>query len=180
MRPRGAAKPRLRRTRIAPGSRSNSVVWAPWRIGYILEASKQSGCFLCSRLAEAADRDNLILHRAPLCFTVMNLYPYNNGHLMVAPNRHVARLSDLTTEESAELMRWAAKWEVALRARLQVDGLNLGLNLGRCAGAGLETHLHLHIVPRWNGDSNFMPVVAETKVISESLFATYDKLVGAV
>jgi ATP adenylyltransferase len=122
------------------------------------------------------DKDSLILRRGKYCFVVMNLYPYNNGHLMVVPFRHVADLSELSEEEKSELLFLAHKITETMREVMRSEGFNLGINLGRAAGAGVEDHIHLHIVPRWNGDTNFMPVIGKTKVISESLESTYQKL----
>lgn len=145
------------------------TLWAPWRIEYIKEAPK-GGCFLCDILrAGGDDRANLVLKRGTACAVVMNRYPYNNGHLMVAPYRHVARLADLTPEERLETMDLLDLSVAALTSAIRPDGFNVGINLGRVAGAGLETHLHTHIVPRWNGDTNFMPVIGDTKVIPQAL-----------
>lgn len=145
------------------------TLWAPWRIEYIKEAPK-GGCFLCDILrAGGDDRANLVLKRGTACAVVMNRYPYNNGHLMVAPYRHVARLADLTPEERLETMDLLDLSVAALTSAIRPEGFNVGINLGRVAGAGLETHLHTHIVPRWNGDTNFMPVIGDTKVIPQAL-----------
>jgi ATP adenylyltransferase len=145
------------------------TLWAPWRIEYIKEAPK-GGCFLCDILrAGGDDRANLVLKRGAACAVVMNRYPYNNGHLMVAPHRHVARLADLTPEERLETMNLLDLSVAALTSAIRPNGFNIGINLGRVAGAGLETHLHTHIVPRWNGDTNFMPVIGDTKVIPQAL-----------
>lgn len=145
------------------------TLWAPWRIEYIKEAPK-GGCFLCDILRTGGDdRANLVLKRGTACAVVMNRYPYNNGHLMVAPYRHVARLADLTPEERLETMDLLDLSVAALTSAIRPDGFNVGINLGRVAGAGLETHLHTHIVPRWNGDTNFMPVIGDTKVIPQAL-----------
>ncbi|MBU4460994.1 MAG: HIT domain-containing protein [Verrucomicrobia bacterium] len=145
------------------------TLWAPWRIEYIKEAPK-GGCFLCDILrAGGDDRVNLVLKRGAVCAVVMNRYPYNNGHLMVAPYRHVARLADLTPEERLETMDLLDRSVEVLTSTIRPDGFNIGINLGRVAGAGLETHLHTHIVPRWNGDTNFMPVIGDTKVIPQAL-----------
>lgn len=153
------------------------TIWAPWRVGYILgedqppRASDATGCIFCDKPRSGDDAGELIVARGELCFIMLNLYPYNNGHLMVAPYRHAARLEELSPEEVAALMQTARLAEPVLRELLHPDGFNLGLNLGRVAGAGIDTHLHLHMVPRWNGDCNFMPVLADTKVIPQSLEA---------
>ncbi|OQW96415.1 MAG: HIT family hydrolase [Verrucomicrobia bacterium A1] len=145
------------------------TLWAPWRIEYIKEVPK-GGCFLCDILrAGGDDRVNLVLKRGTVCAVVMNRYPYNNGHLMVAPYRHVARLADLTPAERLETMDLLDLSVAVLTSAIRPDGFNIGINLGRVAGAGLETHLHTHIVPRWTGDTNFMPVIGDTKVIPQAL-----------
>ncbi|MBN2009393.1 HIT domain-containing protein [candidate division KSB1 bacterium] len=151
-------------------------LWAPWRIEYILQP-KAEGCIFCTKPDENNDRQNLIVHRGRLCFVIMNYYPYNNGHLMVIPYRHVADLAELTVDEQAELMNLVTASTKALRKAMKPDGFNVGLNLGQVAGAGVKDHLHFHIVPRWNGDTNFMPVTGHTKVISQALEETHDMLV---
>ncbi len=155
------------------------VLWAPWRMEYIL-GEKERGCIFCTRVQQSRDRENLILARGETCFLIMNRYPYNNGHLMVVPNRHVASLTDLNERESRDLMAWLQRSVEVLSRALKPDGFNIGLNLGKVAGAGVDDHLHVHIVPRWDADTNFMPVVAETKVISEALDQTYDKILRAL
>ena len=155
------------------------VLWAPWRMEYIL-GEKERGCIFCTRVQQSCDRENLILARGETCFLIMNRYPYNNGHLMVVPNRHVASLTDLNERESRDLMAWLQRSVEVLSRALKPDGFNIGLNLGKVAGAGVDDHLHVHIVPRWDADTNFMPVVAETKVISEALDQTYDKILRAL
>jgi len=146
-------------------------LWAPWRIGYITSVDKKDeGCFLC-RDAEpsAQDDENLILWRTDLSLVVLNRYPYNNGHLLIAPRRHAGDMEDLTETEMADLMRLTRDVKRALTLSVNPQGFNVGINLGRCAGAGLPGHLHVHIVPRWNGDTNFVSVCSGTKVISQSL-----------
>jgi ATP adenylyltransferase len=130
----------------------------------------------CHLLKSKDDPASLILHRGPRAFVVMNRFPYNNGHVMVAPNRHVATFEKLTAEEGAELFRLVQKSLAVLRRQLKPQGFNVGANVGRVAGAGVAGHVHIHIVPRWLGDVNFMPLLAETKVISEHLSETYDRL----
>jgi len=152
-------------------------LWAPWRIRYIENcASKASGCVFCEAAAAKDDADRLILSRGERTMTIMNLYPYTNGHLMIVPYRHVADLAALDDAERLEIMRAATTAVEVLREALGCDGNNLGINLGRPAGAGIDAHLHLHVVPRWNGDTNFMAVVDDTRVISEALADTYRKL----
>ncbi len=125
------------------------------------------GCVFCRALERASEPDSLVVHLTPLSLIVMNLYPYNSGHIMIAPRRHVGRLADARTEELAEMMELARRLEGVLAEAYRPHGLNLGMNLGRVAGAGVEDHIHLHIVPRWNGDTNFMKVVSDTAVIPE-------------
>lgn len=151
------------------------TIWAPWRIEYIL-SDKEDGCFLCKMFAEENDRDNLLLKRGKTCVVVMNRYPYNGGHLMVAPYRHLEHLRDMAPEERLEMADLTIEAVEILKAALKPDGLNLGCNLGKAAGAGLEDHVHQHIVPRWNGDTNFMPVLADTRVMPQALQEQYDVL----
>ncbi len=157
----------------------NRPLWAPWRIEYI-RGEKENECFLCRMLAEDADRDNLILLRGKTCAIVMNRFPYNSGHLMVCPNRHVADFADLTPEEDLDMAELTRLAIAALRTVLQPEGFNLGTNLGSAAGAGLKDHLHRHLVPRWVGDTNFMAVTGDTHVVPEALLATYDLLFDAL
>jgi ATP adenylyltransferase len=151
------------------------IIWAPWRIEYVV-SEKPKGCIFCDKPKEDDDRKNLLLARAQRCAVMLNAYPYNNGHLMIAPYRHVAALTDLTDEEISDIMRTAQQCVRILQQEFKPDGYNVGMNLGRVAGAGIDDHLHLHVVPRWNGDTNFMPVLADTRVVPESLVATFDKL----
>lgn len=152
-------------------------MWAPWRMEYIL-SPKPEGCIFCDKSRQRTDRDNLILARGQTCFVIMNFYPYNNGHLMVVPYRHVSDLERLTAEERTEMMSLLTKSNDILKASMHPDGLNIGMNLGKVAGAGIDDHLHFHIVPRWNGDTNFMPVVGHTKVVAQALYETWEALVG--
>ena len=154
-------------------------IWAPWRIEYIRKIN-EPGCILCQKPREDNDEANFILYRGQHNFTLLNLYPYNQGHLMVAPYRHTANLADLTEREIVEHFDLVKRSLAILKEILNPAGFNIGLNLGRVAGAGIETHLHTHIVPRWEGDTNFMPVLADTKVISEALADTYRKLKAKV
>ncbi len=139
-------------------------------------ATASSGCIFCDAVAAADSTDSLVLARGPLAFVILNLYPYNNGHLMVVPNRHVGSLAAATPEELNELMRLTRDAEVALGEAYQPQGLNVGINLGRAAGAGVLDHVHIHLVPRWTGDTNFMSAVGETRVLPESLGATASRL----
>jgi len=151
------------------------VIWAPWREGFIL-GKKEKGCIFCRRIRRKKDKPDLILCRGEKNIVIMNLYPYTSGHLMIVPNRHIAELSDLTPDESAEMVKLAGKSIGAMKKTMRPQGFNLGMNLGRAAGAGVAGHLHLHVVPRWAGDANFMPVVGKTKVFSVGLQKTYDLL----
>jgi len=153
----------------------NRPLWAPWRIKYI-RSEKENECFLCRVLSEDSDRENLILFRGECCAVVMNRYPYNNGHLMVCPNRHIADFANLTPEEDREMCELNRRAIAALRAVMQPEGFNIGTNIGTAAGAGLKDHLHRHIVPRWVGDTNFMAVIGDTHVVPEALTQTYDLL----
>jgi len=152
------------------------VIWAPWRMAYIASSQKPTGCVFCLKPWERRDASNLVLHRGHHAFVIMNRFPYNSGHLMVAPYAHVRTLESLQPEVILDLLSLTTLSLSALRAEIRPEGFNIGLNLGRVSGAGIEDHLHLHIVPRWNGDTNFMPLFAETRVIPEHLHATYRKL----
>lgn len=153
-------------------------LWTPWRFRYVTEADKAVGCVFCEKAAAdpSSDRENLILCRGPHSFTLLNLYPYTTGHSMVVPYAHVASLAGLDAETLSEMMQSARELERALGSVYHPHGFNLGMNLGRVAGAGIAEHLHLHVLPRWNGDTNFMTVVGETRVQPEDLQTTYDKL----
>jgi ATP adenylyltransferase len=144
-----------------------------------IEVKEPQGCIFCTKPAAGDDREQLILYRGELCFVMMNLFPYNNGHLMVAPFRHTADLVGLTGEEQAEMMRLTRHCVRVLTAAMRPEAFNIGMNLGRTAGAGVADHLHMHVVPRWNGDTNFMPVLGETKVLPDALLPGYDKLAAA-
>ncbi|MSO49679.1 MAG: HIT domain-containing protein [Acidobacteria bacterium] len=151
-------------------------LWTPWRLAYVTAASKDApGCVFCQALATGAD-ESLIVFRGTACFVILNLYPYNNGHLMVVPMRHVGRLSGLEPDEAGEMMRLTRVVEMALQELYQPHGFNMGLNLGKSAGAGVLDHLHMHVVPRWNGDTNFMTVVGDTRVLPEDLARTAERL----
>jgi ATP adenylyltransferase len=142
-------------------------MFAPWRKAYVTDGERPDGCVLCRALEGAAAGDSLVVHVSALCFVVMNLYPYNSGHVMVAPRRHVGSLGAATPEELAEVMALARRLEAVAAEVYHPDGANLGINLGRVAGAGVPDHIHLHFVPRWAGDTNFMTVAGETRVIPE-------------
>lgn len=151
------------------------VIWAPWRMKYIL-SEKSEECPFCEKANQKKDKENYILLRGKRTFIILNTFPYNNGHLMVVPYRHLANLEELNQQELSELTSLVMKGVTSLKEAFNPDGFNIGLNLGEAAGAGIKDHLHIHIVPRWSGDNNFMPVVADTKVIMESLDDTYKKL----
>lgn len=152
-------------------------LWAPWRMAYIdPSGAKEQGCIFCVKPEEDRDEENLILNRGARCFVLMNLFPYNNGHLMIAPYAHVPDIERLDAETLTEMMLTAQKSLAALRAAMRPDGFNMGINQGTVAGAGIADHVHFHVVPRWNGDTNFMPVLADTKVMPDYLQNTYRQL----
>jgi len=156
-------------------------LWAPWRMSYIkMDGASRSanGCIFCDKSSAQIDFENLVLHRGNHCFVLLNLYPYNNGHLMVAPYMHTATLNDLADAATLELMNLTKQAQDTLVRAFGPHGFNIGMNLGAVAGAGIADHLHMHIVPRWNGDTNFMPVVAQTKVMPDTLAGTYEKLLA--
>ena len=150
-------------------------LWAPWRIEYII-GPKEPGCIFCNRVNRNQDREDLILFRGKRAFVIMNKYPYNNGHLMIVPYKHTSALEELDQEDVLELHQLLVFSQKNLQALMNPQGFNIGLNIGQCAGAGIKEHLHYHIVPRWNGDVNFMPVFSDTKVINEFLLESYNKL----
>jgi len=152
-------------------------IWAPWRIQYI-QMEKPEGCILCQKPKQNNDALNYILHRGDNNFIILNSYPYNPGHLMVAPYRHVASLEGLTEEERHEHFEIVSRSIKVLRQIFNPGGFNIGMNLGKAAGAGIDDHFHTHIVPRWQGDTNFMPVLSDVRVIPEALAETYQKLKG--
>lgn len=153
-------------------------LWAPWRKAYLRPNNRPAskGCLFCRIAAEKKDAKNLILQRTPHSFAVLNLYPYTNGHLLVLPLRHVRQLAELTSAEKLDWLDLAETMRRIVAKKMKPSGFNLGVNLGRTAGAGIPKHLHLHVVPRWQGDHNFMPVLGGAKVISESLVSVYQTL----
>ncbi|MCK5680393.1 HIT domain-containing protein [bacterium] len=157
---------------------SESTLWAPWRIDYILEnnSEKEDGCLFCRLHTENDDRKNLILGRSEHSYVILNRYPYSSCHLLVLPLSHVADLNELEDKEYVDLMLLLKKSTKVLQGALQPGGVNIGLNMGAAAGAGIATHVHFHIVPRWAGDHNFMPVIADTMVMPQSLDSAYKKL----
>lgn len=150
-------------------------IWAPWRKEFILN-KKEENCFFCEAIKDNQDRKNMILYRGDKCFCILNKYPYNNGHLLIAPILHKDDLTKLCNPEMLEFMTLTRDMKKILSKKMNPDGFNLGINLGNVAGAGVEGHIHLHIVPRWNGDTNFMPVISDTKVIPQTLDDLYIEL----
>jgi ATP adenylyltransferase len=160
---------------------ANYRIWAPWRLPYVRDASKdtEAECIFCAKPAEDDDEANLIIHRGERCFVILNLYPYTNGHLMIAPYDHLSTLQELDAETVAETMSLAQRAMAVLDQTYEPHGYNVGANQGRVAGAGYEGHIHLHVVPRWAGDTNYMPVLADTRVMPQSLDQSYEALKGA-
>ena len=157
-------------------------LWAPWRLEYVAGASSDNGddrCIFCVKPDDGDDDRALIVHRGERCFLILNLFPYTNGHLMVAPYEHIGRLQELDPETTAEMMALAQRAMGRLEEVYDPHGYNVGFNQGRVAGAGVEHHIHLHVVPRWGGDTNFMPVIADTKVMPQTLEQSYEALKGA-
>jgi len=152
-------------------------IWAPWRIEYI-QMEKPEGCILCEKPGQKNDAVNYILYRGDKNFVIMNSYPYNPGHLMIAPYRHVASLEELADEELHEHFQIVSRSIKLLRRVFNPGGFNIGINMGKVAGAGIDTHVHTHVVPRWQGDTNFMPVISDARVVPEALAETYKKLKG--
>jgi ATP adenylyltransferase len=150
-------------------------IWAPWRVAYI-RAEKPKNCIFCDKPHEDKDDENRILFRGSFNFVMMNNYPYNPGHLMVIPYRHISTIEDLTDEERLEHARITAQCITILKKIFRPAGFNTGMNLGKVAGAGIEEHIHTHVVPRWQGDTNFMPVIGDVRVIPEAVDDTYRKL----
>ena len=150
-------------------------LYTPWRLAYVTGAAKSSDCVFCAALA-SVDADPLIVLRGSTCFVILNLFPYNNGHLMVVPNRHIATLVDARPDERDEMMELTRLSEMGLREAFNPEGINVGINLGKAAGAGILEHLHIHLVPRWTGDTNFMTIIGQTRVLPQELPVTADRL----
>ncbi|MDD4954973.1 MAG: HIT domain-containing protein [Candidatus Omnitrophica bacterium] len=150
-------------------------LWAPWRITYVSN-TKAKGCIFCKAVKAKRDKNNFVVFRSAYSFAILNAFPYNNGHVMVVCKRHVASIENLTNCEILDMNKVVKKMISALRAVLKPAGFNVGINLGKVSGAGIDKHLHIHIVPRWMGDTNFMPVLSDTKIISQSLGELYKKL----
>ncbi|MEN3047574.1 MAG: HIT domain-containing protein [Candidatus Caldarchaeales archaeon] len=158
-------------------------LWAPWRMGYIEKAVKsgpREGCIFCQKFNDSDDRANLILVRGRRAFVILNAFPYNTGHLMVATVRHEGDITRLRDHELAEMMSLTRLSVELLNKAYRPSGFNVGMNLGKAAGAGIEDHIHVHVVPRWVGDTNFMPVIGDTKVLPELLSGTYERLLGVL
>ena len=154
-------------------------LWTPWRYRYVTSTADQGECVFCAAAKATSDRESLVVHRASRNFVILNRFPYTSGHIMVVPYDHVASLEDLPDEALVEMIRLAREAEKRLRALYRPDGLNIGINLGKSAGAGIAGHLHLHAMPRWVGDTNFMTTVAETRVLPEDLETTWRRLRAA-
>ncbi len=154
-------------------------LWAPWRLKYIKHPS-QKGCVFCKTSRSKKDEKNLIIFRGKTCFAILNLYPYNSGHFMVTTYRHIGKFEKLTPEEIQEMFEITQRFKKILDHEMKPQGFNIGFNLGRVAGAGITDHIHLHVVPRWNGDTNFMPVLGDTKVMPQSLKDTFHMMIGSV
>ena len=165
----------MERNNFMDKNKQSPPLWAPWRMEYI-RGEKEPGCIFCHKPAQKNDRENLILHRGESVFIIMNKYPYNNGHIMVVPYRHESEVDQLTKNEYSEMMLLVQRTIRALKKLMNPQGFNIGMNVGAAAGAGIDDHLHFHIVPRWNADTNFMPVIGHTKVISEVLDDTWEQL----
>ena len=152
-------------------------LWAPWRMKFIEELrDKGSGCIFCEMAAPGDDRERLILHRGERCFTVLNRYPYNNGHMMIVPYKHVGELSELDGVDYEEMLSMSSASVKIMRETMEAEGFNMGLNIGAVAGAGITDHIHMHLVPRWRGDANFLPIIGGTKSMPEYLDDTYNRL----
>jgi ATP adenylyltransferase len=155
-------------------------IFTPWRYAYMVNAGKSAACLFCEKMRESDDRQALIIHRGRHCFIMLNAFPYTSGHVMIAPYEHLDQLDKLSEPGAVEMMLLAQRMETALRAAYKPDGLNLGMNIGAAAGAGVAGHIHLHVLPRWIADSNFMTTVAETRVIPEDVGTTWEKLRKAI
>lgn len=157
---------------------SNHRIWAPWRLRYVSNAKDSDECIFCAKPRLGDDREALIVHRGAGCFVILNLYPYTNGHLMVTPFSHIGRFQDIPAALLAEMNALAQRAMGILEQVYRPEGFNLGLNQGKIAGAGVPGHIHLHVVPRWAGDNNYMPVIGDTRVMPQSLEESYDALLG--
>ena len=161
---------------------ANHRIWAPWRLAYVKDAAQdaEEECIFCAKPRAGDDEENLIVHRGEHSFVMLNKFPYTNGHLMVAPYDHTGRLQELGSETVAEIMALAQRAMDRLEQVYAPNGYNVGFNQGRVAGAGVEHHIHMHVVPRWGGDTNFMPVIADTRVMPQTLEQSFEALRGAL
>lgn len=155
---------------------SRDILWAPWRSSFIFSKKKERGCIFCNRLKEKDSAENLVVYRGKLAAVILNKYPYNSGHSMIVPLKHVASLEKLRTDEAVEFFELTRLTAAVMKRALRPHSLNIGMNIGKASGAGIPGHIHMHIVPRWNGDTNFMPILGKTKVISVSLDLVYERL----
>lgn len=153
----------------------NKMIWAPWRANFVL-GKKEKGCVFCRRFKMKDSLKNLVLYRGEKCFVILNKYPYNSGHTLIVPNRHIGQIENLTKKESQEFFELTQNTVKLIKKCLKPNSLNLGMNLGKSSGAGIPGHLHIHVVPRWIGDTNFMPVIGKTNVISIPLEPIYKSL----
>ena len=151
-------------------------LWSPWRYRYVSSGTPRDECIFCSKAASRDDRENLVVLRAEHNFILLNLYPYTSGHVMIAPYAHVASLTEAAPAALEEMMRLTTRTEAALRSLYKPEGLNIGMNLGACAGAGVAGHIHMHVLPRWCGDASFMSTIGETRVLPEELGTTWERL----
>jgi ATP adenylyltransferase len=155
-------------------------LWTPWRYAYITSAVRAPGCIFCDKIAENDDRKNFIVYRGEHCFIILNAYPYTSGHVMVVPYAHLDQLVKLPSAAAHEMMELSQNMEGLLRDIYNAEGVNLGMNIGKCAGAGVAGHVHMHVLPRWTADANFVSVVGETRVLPETLETTYEKITAAL
>ncbi|MBI3894629.1 MAG: HIT domain-containing protein [Acidobacteria bacterium] len=151
-------------------------LWSPWRYQYVAQQAPPKGCVFCLKMQENRDEENFVLHRGLNNYVLLNLFPYTSGHLMIAPYAHIGQLSDADDATWMEMMELTRRAEQSLQGAYQPDGINLGMNLGKSAGAGIADHIHMHVLPRWHADSNFLTVISETRVLPETLLETYRKL----
>ncbi|MBS1828479.1 MAG: HIT domain-containing protein [Acidobacteria bacterium] len=151
-------------------------LWSPWRFRYVTKAEAEPGCVFCAKALSNDDQTNLVLYRGAHCFVILNLYPYTTGHLMVVPYTHVSTMEEASEEATTEMMLLTRAASRHLRAVYKPKGLNIGMNIGECAGAGIAEHIHMHVLPRWPGDVNFMTSIGETRVLPEDLDTTYQRL----
>jgi ATP adenylyltransferase len=155
-------------------------LWTPWRYAYITSADRAPGCIFCDKIAESDDRKNFIVHRGEHCFIILNAFPYTSGHVMVVPYAHLDQLVKVPEPAAHEMMDLSQRMEGLLRKVYHAEGVNLGMNIGKCAGAGVAGHVHMHVLPRWTADANFVSVVGETRVLPETLDTTYEKISSAL